>query len=199
MTTTVFKLGGSLLSHPDLPRRLRDLLACRPDGRPLLVVGGGKTADVVREWDRVHGLGEERAHRLALRSLTLNEAFVLELLPESVQVATRKEAENAWSAGHVPVLSAHAFLNGEEQAGSTPLPHVWDVTSDSIAAWTAIHWPAEELVLLKSSPMPAGCTADEAARIGYVDSWLAKLAGKVPRIGWADLTADEPAITTWIT
>ena len=67
----IYKVGGSLLELPDLPRRLQDVV--RPDVCPLFVIGGGRTADLVREWDRLHQLGEERSHGLALKAMQLNE------------------------------------------------------------------------------------------------------------------------------
>ena len=89
MPTIVYKVGGSLLGLPDLPRRLRRVLSTVDDRKPLLMVGGGPTADVVREWDRLHGLGDERAHWLALRSLMLNEALLVELMSQTRLVHSR--------------------------------------------------------------------------------------------------------------
>ena len=57
MMTIVYKIGGSLLDLPDLARRVELIVSPQSDGRPLFVVGGGPTANIVREWDRVHQLG----------------------------------------------------------------------------------------------------------------------------------------------
>src|SRR5271166_3401866 len=67
----VVKVGGSLFSMPDLAQRLRRWLA-QAGPRILLVPGGGAAADVVREFDKCHSLGEEASHWLALWSLRLN-------------------------------------------------------------------------------------------------------------------------------
>src|SRR5260370_42090696 len=80
---TVVKVGGSLYDLADLQSRLRAWLAERVGERVLLVPGGGATADAVREFDNRHGLGEEKAHWLALRALALNASFLLSLLPEA--------------------------------------------------------------------------------------------------------------------
>src|SRR5438552_385943 len=79
---TLIKVGGSLFDLPDLAARLRSLLAGITSQRLYLFPGGGPTADVVRQLDRLHGLGEELAHWLALRSLTVNAFFLQGLLPE---------------------------------------------------------------------------------------------------------------------
>lgn len=154
MRTIVYKVGGSLLDLPELPRRIAAVLSQRPGTRPLLIVGGGAAADVVRQWDAIHALGEERAHWLALLSMMLGERLLAALLRDSQIVATRAEAEHTWKSGCVPILCAHEFLRTEEPASGDPLPHTWSVTSDSIAAWITHHWPCDELVLLKSVDLP---------------------------------------------
>jgi hypothetical protein len=82
----VVKVGGSLFDLPDLGSRLQSWLDRLPTRQVLLVPGGGPTADVVRELDRRHGLGDERAHWLALRALMLNAYFLAELLPSAAVV-----------------------------------------------------------------------------------------------------------------
>ena len=66
---TVVKVGGSLYDLPDLGLRLQDSLAwlgkC-PSPTSCSCRAAGRTADVIRDFDRIHHLGEERAHRLAL-------------------------------------------------------------------------------------------------------------------------------------
>lgn len=58
---TVCKLGGSLLDWSGLPGALTWLEQQWPEQSLVLVVGGGQIADVVRQWDRLFRLGEERA------------------------------------------------------------------------------------------------------------------------------------------
>ena len=72
---TVIKVGGSLFDWPELPRRMTDFLDARKavdrDERMVLIAGGGPAADVVRALDRIHGLGDQTAHRLALHAMDL--------------------------------------------------------------------------------------------------------------------------------
>src|SRR5262249_34902973 len=75
----VVKVGGSLYDWPDLAGRLQDWLGQPSERRVLLVPGGGVTADVVRDLDQRHALGEERAHWLALHALALNAHFLAAL------------------------------------------------------------------------------------------------------------------------
>ena len=200
MTLAVYKLGGSLLSLPDLVPRLERLFE-RESGhtRRLVVSGGGPTADIVRGWDRLHGLGEERAHWLALESLRLNELLLAELLPGAAVVRSRDEAERVWDAGGLPILCACDFLREAERRAALPLPHTWDVTSDSIAAWLAAVWPADRLVLLKSVSLdqPAAGSAEPAGDVRLVDPYFHVLAPHVREVRWVNLREDVLTVEEW--
>ena len=77
----VVKVGGSLYDLPDLGPRLQRWLNHVPANDVLIVPGGGPAADVIRDLDRIHHLGEENAHWLALEALRLNAHFIARLLP----------------------------------------------------------------------------------------------------------------------
>jgi len=178
---TVAKVGGSLYDLPDLRDRLRAWLAGSA-GRVLLIPGGGAAVDVVRQLDRVHGLGEEAAHWLALRVLTANAHFLGRLIGAPV----------VQSAGEDPVsvLDPYAFcLADEERAGA--LPHVWDATSDAVAGRVAELAPAD-LVLLKSTDLPPGISWSEAAATGLVDETLDSVVRRSGlRVAWVNLRSSH--------
>jgi 5-(aminomethyl)-3-furanmethanol phosphate kinase len=169
LSPTIVKVGGSLFQLPDLGPRLHcwlDRLGARP---VLLVPGGGASADVVRTLDRVHGLGQEAAHWLALQALALNARFLAELVAGARIVADGM----ALAADEIAILDAHAFARADEgQPGC--LAHSWDVTSDSVAARCAVRCGARRLVLLKSVEIPAGMSWHEAAQRGLVDGCFAE-------------------------
>jgi hypothetical protein len=208
MCTVVYKLGGSLLALPDLPRRLHTLLKqpfpftgkSQSSGkfRPLLVVGGGSVADTVRQWDEIHNLGDDLAHRLALQSMSFNAELVAAILGEARLVTTRIQARDAWAEGKIAILATAEFVDAEERTSHDVLPRGWDVTSDSVAAYIAFHWPAAALVLLKSIPVPTECNSETAASRGLVDAYFPHRAGRISQVAWANLRADDPAIKNWI-
>ncbi|MBA3313386.1 MAG: uridylate kinase [Planctomycetota bacterium] len=178
---TVYKVGGSLFNWPDLFERLAAFLASE-NARPLVVPGGGDVADVVRSWDRIHGLGESRSHRLAIASLSLGGEFLTDGLGASI-VADRQEAAIAWRAGKVAVLDVRMFLKAESIDAATPLPASWDVTSDSIAAWIADKWPAR-LMLVKSA-------APSLANEPFVDSYFESASAGLKSVQWVDLRSGQ--------
>lgn len=194
--TTVFKLGGSLLGLPDLVDRLRAVLARSADPRPLLIVGGGAAADLVRKWDQAHHLGDERAHWLALHAMYFNEALLLELLPEAHSAVDRSEAERSWELGQIPILRAVEFLRREEASEGSSLPHNWSVTSDSVAAWVARRLCADRLVLLKSVPAPVeGGARSLPTGCLDVDPYFHRVAAGLPNLVWINLRDPSPQLT----
>src|SRR5262249_48022737 len=196
-TPLVVKVGGSLFDLPDLGPRLRGWLEQHAPREILLVPGGGPAAELIRNLDRTHALGEEVAHWLALRAMAINAALLAALVPRSCVIDGPDLAELVWDQGRVPVLDAFAFCEDDE-SNDDHLPHTWAVTSDSVAARAAVVIKAAELVLLKSllpPPLPScergpGGEGEAAAwaASGYVDEWLPRvLAGTDVRLRAADL------------
>jgi 5-(aminomethyl)-3-furanmethanol phosphate kinase len=193
----LLKLGGSLLDLPEFCGLVRKLITMRPEPGVLLVVGGGRTADLVRDWDRTHQLGEEAAHWLALDAMRLNERLVSQLIPELRAVRNARQVAAA-VADRVPaLLCTDCFVRWGESAGHPPLPRTWQTTSDSIAAWSATLLAAEELILVKSVPLPNRRSLEEAAEAGFVDPLFPSFARKIPRIRWINGRAQPPVIEPW--
>lgn len=158
----VVKVGGSLFDHPSLGPGLREWVRSHYPETVVLVPGGGAFADAVRALDRVHRLGEEAAHWLAVAAMWTPMAFLRELLPGAVYLA--HPAEEAFhTPDTVRILDADMFCRFH-----CHVPRRWDVTSDSIAAYAAVVGKAR-LVLLKSVDLPPDTPWEEAAARGWVD------------------------------
>jgi len=187
----VVKVGGSLFDWPELPAELAGFLATRGGDRLVLVAGGGPATDLVRTLDRVHGLGQERAHQLATHSLDLTARLLVALLPGlAVVVEHAGSLEECWDDGLLPVLAPRSLLE-EDDRSADPLPHTWDATSDSIAARVAVRLGACELVLLKSASLPPGTDRPQAVRLGLVDPVFPAAARGLGRVAY--LCLREPA------
>lgn len=199
MSLIVVKLGGSLLSCPDLVDRLRSLVAKFESSRTLVVVGGGESTDVVRNWSTRFHLSDEAAHWLALRSLSVTRALVRTLLPEWGDVTTQDEAIRFWKAQAAPLLlDIERSLSLAESHGETSLPHTWETTSDSIAAWVAQEWDARQLILLKSTDLPRNFTLHQACEAGLVDANFPQSANQIPQVLWCNLLEDDPEVKRWL-
>jgi aspartokinase-like uncharacterized kinase len=193
--SSVIKVGGSLFNWPDFPGRMSDFLdTCKVadrNGRIVLIAGGGPAADVVRELDRVHELGDPTAHRLALYAMDLTAVMLAELLPATTAVQSLEAMTAAWSTGVIPVLAPRSILEQSERSGENSLPASWDVTSDSIAAWVASQMAADRLILVKSAPLPADTDRRRAAQLGLVDRMFPIVARPLQRVEYLNLREPE--------
>jgi aspartokinase-like uncharacterized kinase len=185
----LFKLGGSLLTLPDLGSRVRAALLQRPRCLPLFVVGGGAAAELVREWDRLHHLGDDVAHRLAIKAMSCTALLAATVIDGARIVSSADEMRTAWENGKLPVLLAESLLAALESPADRLLPS-WDVTSDSIAAWLALRLGAVELVLLKSTDLPPGGIG-AAVRSGAVDRYFPNLSCALTRLTWVNLRMSD--------
>jgi hypothetical protein len=174
----IVKLGGSLLDLADLAGVVRGWLARQPAAFNVVLVGGGRLAGAVRDYDRLHGLSDSQAHWLAIRAMELNGRLLAALLPEAVWLDSLQHAADV--GGGLAILDPYRFLREDEWSPS-PLPAGWQVTSDSIAARAAEHSRAGELVLLKSALPPDPATMAAAAAAGYVDGMFPDASRHVPR------------------
>jgi aspartokinase-like uncharacterized kinase len=172
----VVKVGGSLYALGDLGPRLQRWLDQAPVDDVVLVPGGGPTADVIRDFDRVHRLGEERAHWLALGALRLNADFLARLLPSADVIPHLDRMEVARSEGaRMFILDPYRFAAWDKSSNPlAALPHRWSVTSDAIAARAAVVFGSNHLILLKSVTIPEGMDWEEAGERGFVDEWFAR-------------------------
>jgi probable H4MPT-linked C1 transfer pathway protein len=160
----VVKLGGGVLAYPDRFDAALDAIGAAARHRRLLVVpGGGPFADAVRSLDRRLRLSEDAAHWMAVLAMDQYAHLIASRLPNAVLVSDPREiggALDAGSAGQAAILAPSRWLRDVD-----PLPHSWDVTSDSIAAWIAGQIGAQQLVLVK----PPGASGEVV-----VDAWFSR-------------------------
>jgi probable H4MPT-linked C1 transfer pathway protein len=154
---TVVKVGGALLGRPgalDIVVPVLSRVAVR--GEPVLVVpGGGPFADTVRRIDTEIGLSDHASHWMAILALDQYAELLASRIPRSRVVRSAGEATSALAAGELPILAPSDWLRRAD-----PLPHSWDVTSDSIAAWVAGQVGAEHLVVAKAVKVDVSTLVD---------------------------------------
>jgi hypothetical protein len=176
----ILKFGGSLLSRPNWPAELRDLLAIlvRPT---TVVVGGGRLVDALRELDATSPRPAALMHRLAIDCMGITARLVASAAGLPLAAVPTRDSQPV-------VLDALGWLGSAGRADRLPVG--WHVTSDSIAGSVAIEH-ALDLLLAKSVPPP--CPADIAglAARGWVDGHFPLLAADLATLGWAapDATA----------
>ena len=184
MIEAVVKVGGSLSRGQYLPALCQQLGKSAQRHALLVVPGGGPFADAVRDQDRRFHLGATAAHWMAILAMDQYGWQLTALVAGSEPVSDLASARAVSAEGRLPVLLPFALLHAAD-----PLPHSWEVTSDSIAAWVAATAGAPRLILLKDvegilDHSPGGDTVPllqtrinltQLAHSGGVDGHLADL------------------------
>lgn len=140
MKRRVVKVGGSLLEVQGLGESLAKWLKQNADMQNVIVVGGGKAADLVRANNE--SLTDEHAHRLALKAMSVTANLI------SCVINDRPACDDF---SVLKAASEDVVFDSSEWILTQPnVPASWDFTSDSIAARLATELDADELVLIKS-------------------------------------------------
>jgi aspartokinase-like uncharacterized kinase len=145
-------VGGSLLAHDDALIAVLELID--RSSHTLVVPGGGPYADEVRAAYARGDLDDDGAHWSAVHAMEQYAGVLVDRMPRAIRVHTLSDARAALAVGYVPVLMPSRLLREAD-----PLPHSWNVTSDSIAAWVAGQASASRLVLVKA-PGATGALTD---------------------------------------
>lgn len=169
----VVKVGGSLYDYAQLASRLSLFVDSLAPARIAIFPGGGPFADVIRQLDICHGLGEEKSHWLAVQSLSSAARFLAQLLePRAKVVTSLAQCQAIWTDGLVGVIDPEPFARDDIRYEDA-LPRTWNMTSDSMALQLARRWRAKRVVLLKSVDVEADWPASWAPDI--VDRWFHRL------------------------
>jgi 5-(aminomethyl)-3-furanmethanol phosphate kinase len=182
---TVVKVGGGI-GDDALPALCGTLGELGGLHRLIVVPGGARFADAVREADGRFGLRAATSHRMAILGMEQFGWLLGDLIPGAVRCADPAEAR----AGRTSVLLPAALP-------LDALPASWEVTSDSIAAWVADRFGAGRLVLVKEvdglfadwpprgEPIARLTVAELAAlRPGGVDAYLPTVLENAPFETW---------------
>jgi probable H4MPT-linked C1 transfer pathway protein len=140
----VVKVGGSLLASAELlDAALETIVRSARDERTIIVPGGGPFADAVRDADERLDLDDHTAHWMAILAMDQCAYLLTSRRPELALAASLGDVRELLASGRIPVLAPFQLVRQRD-----PLPHSWEVTSDSIAAWIASELDAQ-LVLVK--------------------------------------------------
>jgi aspartokinase-like uncharacterized kinase len=156
MTPVVIKIGGGLLGVPGALEAVCTAVGAMGRRESIVVVpGGGPFAETVRELDRGTGLSADAAHWMAILAMDQYAHVLAERIDGAVLLEESGAIAGALAAGRVVVLAPSRWLRAAD-----PLPHSWDATSDSAAAFVAGALDASRLVLVK----PAEVMGEEVDR-----------------------------------
>ena len=177
MTPVVIKIGGGLLGVPGALEAVCATVGAMGRREAIVVVpGGGPFADVVRDLDRSAGLSADAAHWMAILAMDQYAYVLAERIDGAALVEESGGIPGALAAGRVAVLAPSRWLRAAD-----PLPHSWDATSDSVAAFVAGALDARRLVLVK--PAEVGVEGVDRCFATVVPAGL-----EVSVVGWERFT-----------
>lgn len=145
MFDALLKVGGSLYRQPELPTYALTWGMLAAEYRLLLLPGGGPFADQVRAADACFNLSDSTTHWMSILAMDQYAYLLANLIPSAALVYTLEMAGAICANRQLAVLAPSALLLQKD-----PLPHSWQITSDSIAAWLAKYANIQRLILLKS-------------------------------------------------
>jgi len=139
----IIRIGGSLSrSKPTLKKLFNVLAEISKTHKFLVVPGGGAFADQVREVYRKFHISEDVAHWSAIFAMDQMGFFFSNFHP-NIRIVNSLEEALQTEVGMIPVLLPSKIMLDDD-----PLPHSWDVTSDSIAAYIAHITNTKKLFIL---------------------------------------------------
>ena len=142
---TVVKVGGGLLGRAGALDLVAQALTAFRQGRHVVVLpGGGPFADAVRQMFRRVKIGDDAAHWMAVLGMDQYAHALAARIPGAALVDDQQGITDVLRSAGLPVLAPYRWLRAVD-----PLPHSWEVTSDSIAAWLAGALGARRVVLIK--------------------------------------------------
>jgi aspartokinase-like uncharacterized kinase len=140
----VIKIGGSLAEDPERLRALCTKLSEFAKKYAIIVVpGGGRFADVVRDFDQRFTLSSEVSHRMAILGMDQFGLLLSQIIPNSCATYLLSDAQQLSEIRVVPI-----FLPSQLMFKEDSLENSWNVTSDSIAAYVASRLHAAKVLLV---------------------------------------------------
>ncbi len=143
----VIKIGGGLSAIPGALESTCAAVAESGRRTSIVVVpGGGPFADAVRAFDLEHRISPDAAHWMAMLAMDQYAHVLTEGIEGAVLVEEAGAVVAAVDPVGVAVLAPSRWMRAADV-----LPHTWDATSDSVAAFVAGALDAEQLILVKPS------------------------------------------------
>jgi len=111
----VIKIGGSLAEDPEGLRALCYKMSELAKKYAIVVVpGGGRFADVVRDFDQQFNLPSAVSHRMAILAMDQFGLLLSQLIPDSRATYSLDEAKHLAERGITPVFLASQLMFKED-------------------------------------------------------------------------------------
>jgi 5-(aminomethyl)-3-furanmethanol phosphate kinase len=165
---SVIKIGGGLTAVPNALERVCAVVGrASRDHRIVVVPGGGPFADAVREFEQRVGLSSDAAHWMAILAMDQYAHVLAGRIPGAVLVEEPGAIAEMLDRDRVAVLAPSRWMRSADV-----LPHSWEATSDSVAAYIAGALDAARLILIKPTEAENPVDAYFASALPSGMPWL---------------------------
>ena len=150
--TLIIKIGGKILeSKEDLKSTIDQIQLLINENiiqNIVIIPGGGSRANFIRHLDAEFKLGDDLSHWMSIYAMDLNgikikEEFSFIKLIKDFKIL--KKEINIPNNNNISVFQPYYYLRNKD-----PLPHSWNVTSDSITLHLAKNLGLNEIYLIKN-------------------------------------------------
>lgn len=143
----IFKIGGKILENRQhltaTVSQLTSLYERNILNKVIIIAGGGSYANLIRLLDQKIHIGDDLSHWMAIYSMDLNGKKISRYFPRVKRTKSLEEIEKANRI--LTVFLPYTYLHQYD-----PLPHSWDITSDSITLFLAYKLKLNECYLIKN-------------------------------------------------
>ncbi len=156
----VIKIGGGLSAVPGaLDSVCGTVSGLGRTQRIVVVPGGGPFADRVRAFEASHDLSADAAHWMAILAMDQYAHVLAERIVGASLVEDPGAIEETLGRAGVAVLAPSRWMRAADV-----LPHSWQATSDSVAAFVAGALDASRLILVKPALVESASAVDPCFR-----------------------------------
>jgi hypothetical protein len=177
----VIKIGGSFINTENI-QKLKEIVkiienkAAEEESIKFIIVnGGGKAADLVRQFDSTCKLAAKNSHFAAISAVELNAFLISDFFKEFSFFSQKLKLHS----------KINIFLPLAYYKNFDPLPNSWQVTSDTMALETAERVNAEKLIILKQKELVNhqfnSEKAEKLSESGLIDDYFPILFEEVKR------------------
>ncbi|MFX1299141.1 MAG: hypothetical protein ACFFD2_30305 [Promethearchaeota archaeon] len=152
LRTIIIKIGGKILENKnDLNSTIDQIQLLLKEyiiQNVVIIPGGGTRANFVRHLDSEFNLGDDLSHWMAIYAMDLNGILIKEDYPFIKLIKDFNKLKNEIchpKNDQILVFQPYDYLKNKN-----PLPHSWNVTSDSITLHLAKKLGLNEIYLIKN-------------------------------------------------
>ena len=136
------------MGSPELALWLDKIVSKSKQSNYLIVPGGGKFADSIRNLQKTYQFDDVAAHQMAMLAMCQYAHYLLDINPDLIIVNSNNAITENLNKQQPLLWLPNDLISGQVKVESS-----WDMTSDSISLWLATQLNAEKLTLVKSKEL----------------------------------------------